>query len=51
MKSNTDKCKIMHIGTKNLEEDFNEDKSLVKIKKDGYVGLIISSNFKISKQG
>jgi hypothetical protein len=51
MKLNTDKCKVMHIGAKNLEgEYFMEGKQLEKITEEKDLGVLISNNFKVSKQ-
>jgi len=51
MNFNIDKCKVMHIGANNLEEDYvMEGKKLEKISEEKDLGVIISSNFKVSKQ-
>ena len=50
MKFNTDKCKVMHIGVNNLEEYFMDSKKLETITEEKDLGVIVSSNFKVSKQ-
>jgi ribonucleases P/MRP protein subunit RPP40 len=51
MRFNTDKCKVMHIGDKNLEEEYvMEGKKQEKVIGEKYLGVMISSNFKVSKQ-
>jgi hypothetical protein len=51
MKFNTDKCKVMHIGANNLQEEyFMDGKQLEKISEEKDLGVIVSSNFKVSNQ-
>jgi hypothetical protein len=51
MKFNTDKCKVMHIGAQNLEaEYFMEGNKLEKVSEEKDLGVMISRNFKVSKQ-
>ena len=51
MKFNTEKCKVMHIGVNNLKEEyFMGCKKLEEIMEERDLGVIVSSNFKVSKQ-
>ncbi len=51
MKFNTEKCKVMHVGANNLEEEyFMDGKKLETITEEKDLGVIVSSNFKVSKQ-
>ena len=51
MKFNTDKCKVMHIGATNLKEKyFMEGKKLEMVTEEKDLGVMISRNFKVSKQ-
>ena len=51
MKFNTDKCKVMHVGANNLQEEyFMDGKQLEKISEEKDLGVIVSSNFKVSNQ-
>ena len=51
MKFNTDKCKVMHIGAQNLEEEyFMEGNKLKKVSEEKDLGVMISKNFKVSRQ-
>lgn len=51
MKFNTDKCKVMHIGAQNLEAQyFMEGNKLEKVSEEKDLGVIISRDFKVSKQ-
>jgi hypothetical protein len=45
---NTDKCKVMHIGANNLEEEYFMEGKPEKITEEKDLGVIISSNFKVS---
>ena len=51
MKFNTEKCKVMYIGVNNLKEEyFMGGKKLGKIMEERDLGVIVSSNFKVSKR-
>ena len=51
MKFNTDKCKVIHFGAQNLEEEyFMEGNKLEKASEEKDLGVMISRNFKVSKQ-
>ena len=51
MKFNTEKCKVAHIGVNNLKEEyFMGGKKLEEIMDERDLGVIVSSNFKVSKQ-
>ena len=50
MEFKTDKCKVMHIGAQNWEEEhFMEGNKLEKVSKEKDFGVMMSSNFKVSK--
>ena len=50
MKFNTEKCKFMHFGGNNLKEEyFMGSKKLEEIMEEKDLGVIVSSNFKVSK--
>ena len=53
VKFNTDKCKVMHIGAQNLEEEYFMElkgNKLEKVSEEKDLGVMISRNFKVSKQ-
>ena len=51
MKFNTDRCKVMHIGAHNLEEEyFMKGNKLEKVSEEKDLRVMISRNFKVSKQ-
>jgi hypothetical protein len=51
IKLNTEKCKVIHIGANNLEEEYFVDgKKLETITQEKDLVVIVSSNFKVSKQ-
>jgi hypothetical protein len=51
MKFNTEKCKVIHIGVNNLKEEyFIGGKKLEEIMEEKDLGVIVSRNFKVSKQ-
>jgi low affinity Fe/Cu permease len=48
MKFNIEKCKVMHIGAMNLQEEYLMDGiKLEKVIEEEDLGVIISSNFKV----
>ena len=52
MKFNTDKCKVMHIGAQNLEEEyFMEGNKLEKVSEEKDLGVMISRNLAMYKGG
>jgi hypothetical protein len=51
MKFNTVKCKVMHFGANNMEEQyFMEGTQLDKVTEEKDLGVIVSSSFKVSNQ-
>ena len=51
MRFNIDKCKVMHIGTKNEDAGYSiAGKLLDVVKEEKDLGVIISNNFKVSNQ-
>ena len=51
MKFNVEKCKVMHLGNKNLNLDYcMEGRILEKVKEEKDLGIIISENFKVHGQ-
>ena len=51
MKFNTDKCKVMHIGSQNIKYDYKmNDKILQKVREEKDLGVIINNDLKTSVQ-
>ena len=51
MKFNTDKCKVIHFGSRNNEYDYMMDDSIIKVvSEEKDLGVLINKDFKFGKQ-